>query len=219
MLPRRRPLVPGAPRPEPGRARRARGRHPTFNRIAFSGEVRPWKRQPRIRSGKTAAKALLWVEKMPAAGGTNIGDALEAAFERMGAGLQKERAEALAYDTVFFVTDGTPSVAKMTETWQVLAAVRRWNEGRRCACTYFVHAVVTRSPTWANTSCATTGARAGGRRRARLPRSPSSLGLGARAEEIAWEAGPPCEVARRGSPTSASTRLTRRTCPCGRHPK
>lgn len=103
----------------------------TFNLIAFSGDVRPWKKEPQVRSGKTAAEALLWVEKMPPDGGTNIGDALETAFRMMGAGLEKDRAEAPAYDTVFFMTDGKPSVGKMTETRQLLAAVRRWNEGRK----------------------------------------------------------------------------------------
>ncbi len=102
-----------------------------FNVIAFSGDVRPWKKEPQVRSTKTAAEALLWVEKMAVDGGTNIGDALEAAFKMMGAGLQKDRSEAPAYDTVFFMTDGKPSVGKMTQTRQILAAVRRWNDGRK----------------------------------------------------------------------------------------
>src|SRR5690606_27564718 len=96
----------------------------TVNVIGFSGGVRPWKKEPQVRSGKTAAEALLWVEKAPVDGGTNIGDALEAAFRMMGAGFAKDRSEAPAYDTVFFMTDGKPSVGKMTETRQILAAVR-----------------------------------------------------------------------------------------------
>ena len=103
----------------------------TFDVIAFSSDVRPWKKEPQMRSTKTAAEALLWVEKMPADGGTNIGDALETAFKMMGAGLQKDRTEAPAYDTVFFMTDGKPTVGKVTDTRQILGTVRRVNEGRK----------------------------------------------------------------------------------------
>jgi hypothetical protein len=93
--------------------------------------VRPWKKDPQVRSSKTAADALLWVEKQPVDGGTNIGDALETAFRMMGAGLQKDRNEAPAYDTVFFMTGGRPTVGKVTDTRQILGSVRRWNDGRR----------------------------------------------------------------------------------------
>ena len=103
----------------------------TFNIIAFSSDVRPWKKEPQIRSTKTATDALIWVEKAPVDGGTNIGDALETAFKMMGAGLQKDRNEAPAFDTVFFMTDGKPSVGKVVDPKQILAAVRRWNDGRK----------------------------------------------------------------------------------------
>lgn len=103
----------------------------TFNVLAFSSDVRPWKKEPQIRSVKTAAEALLWVEKAPVDGGTNIGDALETGFKLMGAGLQKDKNEAPAFDTVFFMTDGKPSVGKVTDTRQILGAVRRWNDGRK----------------------------------------------------------------------------------------
>ncbi len=102
-----------------------------FDLIAFSTDVRPWKKEPQIRSAKTAAEALLWVQKMPADGGTNIGDVFEAAFKMMGVGLQKDRTEPPAFDTVFFMTDGRPTVGKLTDTGRLLAAVRRWNDGRK----------------------------------------------------------------------------------------
>ena len=102
-----------------------------FNLIAFSSDVRPWKKEPQVRDIKSAAEALLWVEKAPVDGGTNIGDALEAGFKMMGVGLQKDRTEPPAFDTVFFMTDGKPSVGKVTQTKQILAAVRRWNDGRK----------------------------------------------------------------------------------------
>ncbi len=103
----------------------------TFNLIAFSSDVRPWMKVPQIRSTKTATDALIWVEKAPVDGGTNIGDALEAGFKMMGVGLQKDRNEPPAFDTVFFMTDGKPSVGKVTDPKQILAAVRRWNDGRK----------------------------------------------------------------------------------------
>lgn len=103
----------------------------TFNIVAFSSDVRPWKKEPQLRSTKTATDALIWVEKAPVDGGTNIGDALEAGFKMMGAGLQKDRNEAPAFDTVFFMTDGKPTVGKVIDPKQILAAVHRWNDGRK----------------------------------------------------------------------------------------
>jgi hypothetical protein len=64
-------------------------------------------------------KARAWVDKLQAAGGTNINDALEMAFE------DRE------VDTIFFLTDGEPSVGKRIEPESIREAVRGWNATRR----------------------------------------------------------------------------------------
>ena len=84
-----------------------------------------------MHSAKTAAAALEWVAKRDVLGATNIYDALETAFELMGAGTAKDRAVEPVYDTVFFMTDGRPTSGKVTDPDRILAEVRRWNAARR----------------------------------------------------------------------------------------
>jgi hypothetical protein len=103
----------------------------TFNLVGFASDVRVWRKDPALRSAKTAAAALEWVEKSAVLGSTNIYDALETAFEMMGFGAAKDRAVEPVYDTVFFMTDGKPTSGKVTQPDRILAEVRRWNEARK----------------------------------------------------------------------------------------
>jgi len=99
----------------------------TFGVVAFASDVRVWKKEPVVRNGKSAADAIAWVEKTDAIGGTNIYDALEVAFKLA----KPSGAQEPLYDTIFFMTDGTPSVGKVTDTEGILREVRRWNEGKK----------------------------------------------------------------------------------------
>jgi Mg-chelatase subunit ChlD len=102
-----------------------------FNLVGFANAVQVWRPDPTVRSAKTAAAALEWVAKRDVLGATNIYDALETAFELMGAGTAKDRAVEPVYDTVFFMTDGRPTSGKVTDPDRILAEVRRWNAARR----------------------------------------------------------------------------------------
>lgn len=64
-------------------------------------------------------KAVEYVGRLNADGGTNIHDALELAFEDP------------SVDTIFFLSDGIPSTGKETEPAAIRAAVKRWNESRQ----------------------------------------------------------------------------------------
>lgn len=89
-----------------------------FNLIAFSSEVRPWKKKlvPATRANKEAA--LRFVRALEPDGETNISDALELAFQDKDA------------DTIHFLTDGTPTRGKLQTNLEILGAVKRWNTGR-----------------------------------------------------------------------------------------
>ncbi len=102
-----------------------------FNIVAFAADVRTWRKGPAERDAKTAKDAMDWVEKQPVAGSTNIYDALETAFKLMGVGAGKDKSYEPVYDTIFFMTDGTPTSGKVTDTALILGDVRRWNDGRK----------------------------------------------------------------------------------------
>lgn len=90
----------------------------TFNIIAFSTEVRPWKRK--LIKANVAGKrdAARWIRSLRPDGETNISDALELAFQHP------------EVDTIYFLTDGMPTHGKTTITDEILGQVRRWNAGR-----------------------------------------------------------------------------------------
>ncbi len=64
-------------------------------------------------------KAKEYVGRLNAAGGTNIHDAFEIAFEDQ------------SVDTIFFLSDGIPSTGKEVDPVAIREVIRRWNESRR----------------------------------------------------------------------------------------
>jgi hypothetical protein len=103
-----------------------------FNMIGFSSDVRVWKKGPAVRDAKVAKEAIEWIEKQKVVGSTNIYDAMETGFTRlMGVGLANDKAYEPAYDTIFFMTDGTPTSGKVLKTDLIRADVKRWNEAKR----------------------------------------------------------------------------------------
>lgn len=102
-----------------------------FNILAFSFDVRLWKKTPAVRDSKIAKEAIDWVERQKVGGGTNIYDALDNAFRIIGVGANGDKNYQPNYDTIFFMTDGCPSAGRIRDPDAILAEVRRWNEGRR----------------------------------------------------------------------------------------
>jgi Mg-chelatase subunit ChlD len=100
----------------------------SFGVVGFSADVRVWKKEPAKREAKTAADAVKWVDGQEVVGGTNIYDALERAFQLASS---KDPKGEPVFDTMYFMTDGTPSVGKITNTEQIRAEVRRWNLSKR----------------------------------------------------------------------------------------
>lgn len=65
------------------------------------------------------------------AGGTNIYEALETAFRAAGFVPGSTGATTLVADTIFFMTDGTPTAGRLREPAQILEAVADWNRTAR----------------------------------------------------------------------------------------
>jgi hypothetical protein len=90
----------------------------TFNIISFSTAPTPWKRKLVEASAATKREATRWVRALRNDGDTNISDSLELAFQHPDV------------DTIYFLTDGTPTHGRLLVPDEILGAVRGWNAGR-----------------------------------------------------------------------------------------
>jgi hypothetical protein len=90
-----------------------------FNLITFSSGVTKWKEGVVALSDKTRAEAIEYVTHLGSRGGTNIYDALQAAFADP------------KVDTIFLLTDGEPSQGGVTDLQLIREHVARLNETRR----------------------------------------------------------------------------------------
>ncbi len=94
------------------------GEDAKFNIITFAAEVQKWKTKLTEATGENRKEAVDFVMAMKAEGGTNTYGALEEAFKDKDV------------DTIYFLSDGNPSVGDKTRPSDILAAVQRWNRGR-----------------------------------------------------------------------------------------
>lgn len=89
-----------------------------FNIIAFSSDVHPWKKKLVKGSKGSKKSAIKFIKSLKHDGMTNIYGALRLGFSDMNV------------DTVYFLTDGTPSHGPILSPGQILGHVRGWNRTR-----------------------------------------------------------------------------------------
>jgi uncharacterized protein YegL len=89
------------------------------NLIAYETKVQPLWNELRALDDDNRAVLIKIARELPLGGGTNIFDALEAAF-----------ADAKV-DTIFLLTDGEPSTGRLVSPEAILEEVRRWNRTRQ----------------------------------------------------------------------------------------
>jgi Mg-chelatase subunit ChlD len=89
-----------------------------FNILPFANSVTPWMKSAVECTEETFAEAQEFLEGLGALGGTNIHAGLELAFEDP------------SVDTVFFLSDGEPSVGDIVDPAAIRETVGRWNEQR-----------------------------------------------------------------------------------------
>jgi HEAT repeat protein len=104
-----------------------------FNIITFSTDLKVYSPTKMLVATKAVkAQAVAFAEKLEPDAGTNIHDALEKAFELAGAGPNKADANFKdGVDTIFFMTDGMPTVGKSTDGVKIADLVKKWNAIRR----------------------------------------------------------------------------------------
>lgn len=97
-----------------------------FNIVFYASDVWSWSDSLAELSDENASEALDMVGRLEAVGGTNIYGALKIALEMAGADPGDRWAEP-AIDTIYFLSDGRPSVGLTTDPDEILAFVREWN--------------------------------------------------------------------------------------------
>jgi hypothetical protein len=91
-----------------------------FNVIVFANGVDRWIRGGIASSSQaTREAALTWIERLGAAGATNLYDALELAFADQDV------------DTIVLLSDGDPTAGKLTDPHRIREEVAFWNKHRR----------------------------------------------------------------------------------------
>jgi Mg-chelatase subunit ChlD len=89
-----------------------------FNLILFSHHVKTWKPGKMVEASESSRRqAVEWAQAMQPEGGTNIHDALEAAYAL---------ARSQGADTIMFMTDGRPTAGRVQELPRILDQVRIW---------------------------------------------------------------------------------------------
>lgn len=102
-----------------------------FDVLVFNGSVDEWKKVLVQATKENKKKCNVeFVQPLRPEGATNINDTLEKAFEMAGEGVVNPKAD-LKVDTIFLMTDGTPTAGKVIEPERILENVRRLNKLRR----------------------------------------------------------------------------------------
>ncbi len=108
----------------------------TFNILFYADDYTVF-RDKMVKATKSNKRAAHdYVGGITPKGSTNIYDTLERAFQIGGQGAV-DRAYKVAFDTIFFLTDGSPTSGKTTDTEEILSEVKRWNLAKRIK----VHAI------------------------------------------------------------------------------
>jgi len=105
-------------------------RKQSFDIVTFSDEAIAWQGKLIKATPMARASAANFVENLEVIGKTNSFAALELAFNLSGPGKSKRDYRSGA-DTIFFLTDGAPSIGKYIRPEDILAEIRRMNTTRR----------------------------------------------------------------------------------------
>jgi hypothetical protein len=98
-----------------------------FNIVSYANDVDRWQKAMQKAAPEVRKKAAGWIEKdLQAVGGTNIYDALREAFSLAGIGALDKHYESNV-DTIFFLTDGEPTVGEVVEADEILRRVAEFN--------------------------------------------------------------------------------------------
>ena len=104
-----------------------------FNLVSFANKARSFEPAMQLATPANVARAIEWIDGLKLEFQTNVFDALELAFQLAGRGVG-DRYYAPSVDTMFFLSDGAPTIANLKaagitqdDSERILRAVGRWN--------------------------------------------------------------------------------------------
>ena len=104
-----------------------------FNLVSFANKARSFEPAMQPATPENVARAIEWIDGLKLEFQTNVFDALELAFQLAGRGVG-DRYYAPSVDTMFFLSDGAPTIANLKaagitqdDSERILRAVGRWN--------------------------------------------------------------------------------------------
>lgn len=100
-----------------------------FTIITFENGIKRWRRDLVPATTVNKNLAITYLNELSSGGGTNIHDALEKAFEM--AGDVANSGYILGVETIFLLSDGSPSSGKITDQQGIIDAVEKWNSSDR----------------------------------------------------------------------------------------
>ncbi len=104
----------------------------TFNVVVFTHNIRTW-RKDMVYASKANKEALkAWIVTQKPDGTTNLFGGLEEAFKFAGRGSYDQSYD-IAADTIFLLSDGSPSAGRLIKTEAILAEMRKINSLQRIA--------------------------------------------------------------------------------------
>jgi len=99
----------------------------TFSIVAFAGSAERWQSKMTKVSATNKDRAKKWIDNdLNLDMGTNIHAGMKAAFEIAGLG-SRDSGYQSEIDTIFFMTDGQPTVGEVTDALELRRLIREWN--------------------------------------------------------------------------------------------
>jgi len=99
----------------------------TFSIVAFAGSAERWQSKMTKVSATNKDRAKKWIDNdLNLDMGTNIHAGMKAAFEIAGLG-SRDAGYQSEIDTIFFMTDGQPTVGEVTDALELRRLIREWN--------------------------------------------------------------------------------------------
>ncbi len=99
----------------------------SFNVIFFGSKIKKWQENLVPASEFNKNRAISYMKQMKAKGGTNMSDALEAAFNIIGVDTNTSSQA----ETIFLLTDGAPTRGKIIKKDSIIAKTAEWNRLRQ----------------------------------------------------------------------------------------
>ena len=95
-----------------------------FDVVWFSDSVKTWQGKMVVASRSNKVRAAEWVDELKCEGGTNTWGGISKALHLVGNGTADENYSRGA-DTIYFMSDGEPSIGDIKDKDQILAAIER----------------------------------------------------------------------------------------------